>query len=602
MTQTAMPYQEEEYSGRFDPGVWRRVLRFLVPYRYFMGGLFTVALLTGCAEAGFTLLSKVIIDDVVANGAGAAFGMHAWALVSLTVFFFGCVWGLIRLSGHVSTGVAHDIRAAGFARLQELSFSFYDRRSAGWLVSRMTSDCDRLARFISWGFLDITWGICMLVAIAVVMLALQVWLALAVLAVMPVLVWVSMRFQKLLLATSREARRCNSDLTAAVSEGIMGVRTTKALVREARQAAEFGKLADRMFDVSVRNAVVGAAFRPLMATIASVGAAVALCLGGMDVLSALPTAMSLGTLIAFVSYAGQIRGPMDELSRVFATLQQAQAAGERIIGLIETEPEIRDRVGCVTEGAAVPARIESIEFRHVDFGYKEGEPVLRDFDLTVRQGQTVALVGPTGGGKTTITALACRFYEPTAGAVLVNGVDIRALGLHWLQSRLGIVLQDPHLFSGTIRENIRYGRLDADPADVEQAARLARAHDFIARLPSGYESQVGEGGVKLSTGQKQLVAFARAILAAPQVMVLDEATASVDTETEQLIQQGLAAVLRGRISLVIAHRLSTVRAADRILLIDGGRIVEQGTHRELIAARGKYYDLCREQMLRTETA
>jgi len=299
--------------------------------------------------------------------------------------------------------------------------------------------------------------------------------------------------------------------------------------------------------------------------------------------------------VAFMMFAQLLHMPIQELARRFTELQGAQAAAERVQSLLDTAPEIADseEVRRAEAAGAIPGNgaIEVIEFRDVGFQYKEGEPVLQAFDLTVRAGQTIALVGATGGGKSTIVSLAARFYEPTTGSILINGLDYRQRPLHWLQSRLGVVLQVPHLFAGTIRENIRYGRLEATDAEIEEAARLVNAHEFIMESDDGYETEVGEGGSRLSTGQRQLVALARALLADPQIFILDEATSSVDTETERLIQGAIERVLAGRIAFVIAHRLSTIRSADLILVIDGGRIVEQGSHEDLLAAGGRYHDL-----------
>jgi ATP-binding cassette subfamily B protein len=289
-----------------------------------------------------------------------------------------------------------------------------------------------------------------------------------------------------------------------------------------------------------------------------------------------------------------LQHPAQELANTVTMIQGAQASAERVQGLLDTDPEIKDGPDVLPIQRA-PTSIESIEFRDVTFQYKAGQTVLRDFNLTVRAGETIALVGPTGGGKSTIVGLTCRFYEPTSGQVLINGIDYRRLPLKWLQSSLGMVLQQPHLFSGTVRENIRYGRLDATDAQIEDAARMTNAHEFITSLEQGYDTPVGEGGNKLSTGQKQLIALARAIIANPQIFVMDEATSSVDTHTERAIQDAVDRVVRDRISFVIAHRLSTIKSADRILFIAGGQIVEEGSHHELLAKRGRYYELYTNQ-------
>jgi ATP-binding cassette, subfamily B, bacterial len=364
-----------------------------------------------------------------------------------------------------------------------------------------------------------------------------------------------------------------------------------------------------MYRHAVSNALYSAVFLPAVLTLCSVGVGLALWRGGIDVRAG---GMTIGTLVMFLQYAAFIQNPAQELANSLTMVQGAQASAERVQGLLDTpieiqdSPEVRARMEAAArsngDGASdglapdgYPDRIQTIEFRDVGFAYKQGQRVLDEFNLVVSAGQTIALVGPTGGGKSTIVSLLCRFYEPTAGQILIDGVDYRRRSLHWLQSNLGMVLQQPHLFSGTIRENIRYGRLDATDAEVERAARLVNAHEFIAAMKDGYDSQVGEGGNQLSTGQKQLISLARAMIADRQLFVMDEATSSVDTHTERAIQSAVERVLAGRISFVIAHRLSTVRSADRILVIDGGRILEDGSHAELICRRGRYYELYTHQ-------
>ncbi|MCA9285946.1 MAG: ABC transporter ATP-binding protein, partial [Phycisphaerales bacterium] len=351
------------------------------------------------------------------------------------------------------------------------------------------------------------------------------------------------------------------------------------------------------------NAVLSATYLPLVMVLSSIGVALALVGGGWSVMDG---AISIGTLVAFMQFAALFFMPVEELARRFGDIQSAQSWAERLQTLMDAEVTIRDSESVraviarhAASGSADPAlaedglprRIGRIDFRNVGFSYGAGPKVLDDVSLAIEPGQTVALVGPTGGGKSTIVSLLCRFYEPTTGAVLIDGVEYRERSLHWLQSSLGIVQQVPHLFAGTILENIRYGRLAASDEEVEKAARTVNAHAFVVALEHGYETQVGEGGSRLSTGQRQLVALARAVLADPAIFILDEATSSVDTETERLIQAGVERILAGRISLVIAHRLSTIRSADQILVVDGGRIVERGNHDTLMRRRGRYHEL-----------
>jgi ATP-binding cassette subfamily B protein len=513
--------------------------------------------------------------------------------------------------------MAHDIRRDGFDRLQDLEFAYFDTRPVGWLISRLTNDCDRLSRIIAWGFLDIVWGLSYVVMIAVSLLIMNWRLALIVLAILPPLAVVSKYFQRKMLLSSREIRKFNSQITASFNESIQGIRTTKSLVRERENLREFSDLSGRMFEASVLNARQNSLYYPIVMSLGSLAAGLCLWRGGYLATSG---AMSLGTLVAFINFAGQFFQPINQLALRLTEMQGAQAAGERVMGLLATEPAIadsaavKDRVRTFAAEAAkqapdpglgpdgLPREIGAIEFRNVTFRYAAGPIVLEDFNLSVRAGETIALVGASGGGKSTIVSLVCRFYEPTSGQILLNGTDYRERPLGWLQSQLGIVLQTPHLFKGTVRENIRYGRLNATDAEIEEAARLVNAHGFITRMEHGYDAQVGEGGNRLSTGQRQLLSFARALIANPQIFIMDEATSSIDTETEQLIQAGLETIFRGRTSFVVAHRLSTIRRADRILVINQGKIEESGTHHELLKRRGHYFELYTSQFRQELTA
>lgn len=588
---TFMP-QDEEYRGQLDLRLWRRILAHAWPYRGPLACLMGSGLTVAAIDTMFPVVTAWLVDEAMEHGVTARLWWLAALYAGLFVGLATFVYFFIVFAGRIATGVAFDLRTKGFARLQELSFSYYDVRPVGWLVTRLTSDCSKLSSLIPWFMLDLVWGSSFVLGIAIAMLILNWQLGLLVLTIVPPLILISIYFQKRLLESSRLVRKTNSQMTASFNECIMGVRTTKTLAREGQNLKEFETLTNSMFGYSMRNALQSAVYLPLIITIGSVGVGIALWYGGVHVGS---ENLSLGTLIAFMQFSGLFYMPIQELARRFTDLQAAQAAAERVQGLLDTEPAIKDAPGVVDAPDSVDERIESIAFEHVTFWYKEGEPVLRDFNLEVRGGQTIALVGATGGGKSTIVSLLSRFYEPQQGRVLINGKEYRERTLEWLQSRLGVVLQTPHLFRGTIRDNIRYGRLDATDEEVEQAALLANAHAFILDTEKGYDTQVGEGGAHLSVGQRQLVALARAVLADPQIFILDEATSSVDTEAEQAIQAGIEQVLEGRIAFVIAHRLSTIRHATRILVIDGGRVVEQGQHAELMRRRGRYYDLYTRQ-------
>ena len=589
---------DDDFQPVMDWALWRKVLRFASPYRWHFVAMSGVAVLTAICEVALLMLPGLVVDRVTGRNTLGELTDYAIAYGLTVAVFAGFVVGFILLAGTIAAGVQYDIRAAAFAKLQELSFSYFDRRPIGWLMARLTSDCNGLSRVIGWALLDIVWGGAMLMGITAAMLWLNWKLALVVLAIVPPLLIVCRFFQIRLLITSRKVRKANSHVTAAFNEGITGVRTSKSLVRERQNLREFQSLSAEMHSHSVRNALYAAVFLPCVMSLCGLGVGLALWRGGVLVAGG---EITVGTLVIFFNCVGQLSNPVQDLARTLTMIQAAQASAERIQGLLETVPQVRDTPEALRSPPPSDP-IEKIEFRDVSFAYDgTAEKVLDGFDLTISAGQTIALVGPTGGGKSTIVSLLCRFYEPTRGQVLINGVDYRRRSLHWLQSRLGIVPQSSFLFSGSIRENIRYGRLEATDAQVEAAARTVSAHCFIEQQPGGYDAQVGEGGVKLSTGQKQLIALARAVLADPQLLILDEATSSVDTESEGLIQHALERVLRGRIAVVIAHRLSTIRSADRILLIDAGQIVEEGTHEQLLALRGRYHELYTHQFAEERT-
>ncbi|MGQ0720686.1 MAG: ABC transporter ATP-binding protein [Candidatus Eiseniibacteriota bacterium] len=592
MSSTLQPI-EESFDQGLDLRLWRRLFGYARPYRRNLIAVAAFGAMTAAVDAAFPLVTKHVVDEIVAHGRDADLLPWALAYLGLTVALAVFVGTFIWHAGRIRTHVSHDIRRAGFANLQELSFSFYDRRPVGWLMARMTSDCERLSNIMAWGVLDFFWGTTLMIGVAFAMLVMNAKLALVVLAVVPALAWISAKFQKRILKTARVVRKTNSRLTATYNEAIQGVRTAKVFAREEHDLSDFRDLSGEMYAASVKNALLSALYLPVVIAVASVATGAALAAGGLEVTAG---RISIGTLIAFLAYTRNFFDPIQEMAHWFAEMQMAHSSAERVLGLIDAVPDVRDADGVAPNGH--PARIGRIEFTGVQFRYVDGPPVLHSLDLTVEPGETIALVGPTGGGKTTIVSLLCRFYEPTVGEVRFDGTDYRRRPLAWLQSKLGIVLQEPHLFGGSVAENIRYGRLDASDAEVEEAARLVGAHEFVMAMEGGYGAEVGERGDRLSTGQKQLVSFARAVLADPQILVMDEATSSVDTETERKIQAGLARVLAGRTSFVIAHRLSTIRGADRILVIEGGRIVEQGTHRELLALGGRYHALYTRQRIR----
>ena len=598
-------FQEEDYTKRFDASLWIKLLKIAKPFHK---NLWCIVLMMGISamiDVALPMMNAYAIDNFIANHVSDGLVLFSAIYVLLLGIQVGTIYGFIRQSGYVETGVCYLIRKLGFKKLQELPFSYYDRMPVGYLMSRLTNDTQRLGDTVGWSLVDLCWGAVFLVACTVQMFALNWRLSLVVLLVLPPLAVISWKFQKGILNAYRQVRKRNSQITAGFNEGINGAKTTKTLVRENMNVEEFNEVAGQMRDASVRAATLSALFLPIVVSLGSLATAYVLWQGGNEVLASAvaETGMTIGTLQVFVNYTVQFFQPVRDIARIFAEMQSSQAAAERVISLLETEPDIVDS----PEVEAVfgdnfhpkkenwPRLVGDIDFEDVTFRYKDGEKVLEHFNLHVDHGQTVALVGETGSGKSTIVNLICRFYEPTEGRILIDGADYRTRSQLWLQSNLGYVLQSPHLFSGTVADNIRYGRPDATDEEVRRAARMVGAEEFILKMQDGFNAKVGEGGNRLSTGQKQLISFARAILTNPSIFVLDEATSSVDTETEQLIQNAIQTVLSGRTSFIIAHRLSTIRSADRILVIQDGKIIEDGTHRQLIARQGYYYQLYTNQ-------
>ena len=589
-------FEEEDFTTQFNGRTFLRILAQTRPHwRWVVGFLLTVAAVSAL-DSYFTYLSARIVDEGIIAGDRAAL-VEIMTIYGLLIFVQAAgVFGFVYLTGVLGERVRYDLRKKMFDHLQALSFSYFDRTPVGWIMARVTSDSDRIAELVTWGLLDLTWGIMNIATALIFMLVINWKLALLVLLVIPVLVVVAVQFKKRILVEFRQVRKINSKITGAYNENINGVRVVKALGREERNLEEFGELTGDMYRASYRAAWLSALFLPVVQIISAVAVGVIVWYGGLQALpgAAVALGMTVGGIQAFVSYVTFMLWPIQEMARVYAEMQHSIASAERVFSLIDAVPEVSDRPGAIDPGTVWG----DIEFDGVDFWYEADNPVLKGFDLEVRRGETIALVGPTGGGKSTIVNLVCRFYEPKRGVIRIGGRDYRDLSLHAIQSRIGVVLQTPHLFSGSVRENIRYGRLEATDEEVEEAARLAGADEFIRILEKGYDEPVGEGGNLLSVGQKQLVSLARAILARPEIFVMDEATSSVDTLTEDLIQRGMQTLMRDCTSFIIAHRLSTIKRADRILVIEKGRIAEMGSHAELLRRRGHYYRLYTRQFRR----
>lgn len=594
-------YEEQEYNQPFSLRIWAKMFPFFKPYKKYFLTTMGLNVFLAAVDILVPLFQSYAIDHFIT--ADTLDGIRTFTIVYVLMIIAQTI--SVYFSVHAATTIemnlGRDLKWVLFERLQTLSFSYYNTTPVGYIHARVMSDTLKIAAMVAWGLVDMFWAFLYVVTVFGVMLFLNVKLALIIMLVVPGIAVLTVYFQNKILRWNRKIRRINSQITSAYNEGITGVRTSKSMGLEADNDREFFKKTTEMHQAASRSAKLNALYIPLILFFGSVVSAIVLAKGGGMVQKDL---MQLGTLSVFISYAVVIFEPIQQLARLLSELVSCQASIERVMDLLDQEPDVVDWED-VTEryGDAFTAKRENWErirgdivFEDVSFMYPDGkEYVLEHFDLHVPAGMNVAIVGETGAGKSTLVNLLGRFFEPTEGWILIDGVDYRERSQLWLHSQMGYVLQNPHLFSGTIRENIRYGRLDATDEEVEEAARQVSADTVAEKLPEGYESDVGESGGRLSVGEKQLISFARAILADPAIFVLDEATSSIDTKTEQLIQNAVEHLLKGHTSFVIAHRLSTIRRADLILVVKDGKIMEKGTHQELLARKGYYYELYSRQ-------
>ena len=569
----------------------RRLLTYLSPYR---AQLILVALLVLVTTAG-NLLGPILLGRAIDNYVipGDFSGLARLALIMLAVYVVVGICAVIqgRIMVGVGQGLVADVRAEIFSHIQRLSMAYHDRHRAGDLMSRVSNDTEAINRALSNGLIEFTTNILLLGGIMIAMFVLNWQLALGTVTVLPLMLWITGWVTKRSRVAFRQVQRHLGTMNAIMEENIAGIRVVKAFAREADALEQFSAASSEYRKVGITADIITAALGPMFTTMMTLTIAVTALLGGWLSVRGL---VEVGVIATFVVYIMNFFRPMRGIAMLYNGLQSAFAGAERIFQVLDAEPTVRD---------APDARARSIQghvqFNDVTFGYVADKPVLMDVSLEASPGETVALVGPTGAGKTTIISLLSRFYDVTAGAITIDGHDIRTLQQPALRQQLGIVLQDTFLFSGTVLENIRYGRLDATDGAVIDAARLANADRFIRLLPKGYQTQVSEKGHNFSQGQRQLIAIARAILADPRILILDEATSSVDTRTEIQLQEALLRLMEGRTAFVIAHRLSTIRNADQVLVVNDNRIIERGTHDSLLAAKGFYHDLYMTQYANT---
>lgn len=596
-----MSYEEQEFTKSFDIKIWKKILPFLKPYKKIFIMIIALNLFCSLVDIALPLFQRFAIDHFIEKNTidGIAGFAVVYAIVillqTLSVIFF------TRGNMKVEMKVGRDLKRACFVHLQTLSFSYYNVTPVGYILARVMSDTNRIAGLVAWNLIDVLWASTYVFGVFIAMLILNWQLALLVIIIVPVIALLTVYFQNKILTWNRKVRKINSKITGSYNEGIMGAKTSKTLVIEDKNYDDFQGITDEMKTAGVRAARLSAVYIPLVMLFSSLATALVLAKGGNMVLKNL---LMIGTLSAFTSYAVGIFEPIQQLARNIADIISVQANIERVAGLLDQEPQILDSKEITDKyGDSFYPKKENweklqgeIEFKDVSFHYPDGnEEVLSHFNLKIPEGTTVAIVGETGAGKSTLVNLACRFFEPTQGQILIDGKDYRERSQLWLHSNIGYVLQNPHLFSGTVMENIRYGNLEATDEQVIAAAKAVSADLVVDKLENGYQSDVGEGGDRLSTGEKQLISFARAVLADPRIFVLDEATSSIDTQTEQLIQNATMQLLEGRTSFLIAHRLSTIRKADVILVVKDGKIIEQGKHLELLKKKGYYHDLYSKQ-------
>lgn len=579
---------EETIERPFDREQFLRLMAFLKPYRRWV--ITTIGLMVVGSAAGLAgpYLMKVAIDSYIEPRNFHGLLMMCLVYVGIHLVNWVAMHYRMKLMARVGQSVLHDLRHKLFSHIQRLSFKFYDGRPAGKIMVRLTNDVNALNQLLSSGVINVLTDSLTLAGIIGIMISMETKLALASFVTLPFLILLSTRLRRLIREAWRVVRRKIANINAYLQESLSGIRVTQAFVREPENQRYFNDINLDNLRSWMKAIRVNSVFGPLVELTGAVGTAVVFWYGTYLLIQG---HLTVGTLVAFTSYQGRFWQPISNLSNFYTTLLVAMASSERVFEYLDTEPEVTDAPG-VEKMPRIGGRVE---FDHVTFGYERGRPVLHGLCLAAEPGQTVALVGHTGSGKTSIVSLIARFYDVQGGRVLIDGRDVRSVELESLRSQIGIVLQDTFLFSGTIRDNIRYGRPDATDEEVEAAARAVYAHDFITAFPQGYETEVRERGSRLSIGQRQLISFARAVLADPRILILDEATSSIDTQTELLVQRALRRLLAGRTSFVIAHRLSTIREADKIICLDEGQIVEEGTHETLLAKRGVYYGMLRAQ-------
>ena len=572
-----------------------RLVGFLHPYRWSMAVSTVLAVLSQLAAIALVLVTGNVIDEAVRPQDHDLLWLYLGLIVGIGLVKAVLMVGRRFISGRQALGVEFDLRNRLYAHLLRLSFGYFDRHQTGQLMSRATIDLQTVRFFLGYGLIFFFQHILTIVGVTAVMLWLEWQLALVALAVTPIVVVLAYRYSHVSHPVLREVQQKMADVTTVAEEAIVGVHVVKAFAQEERQQTLFERRSEAVFDQSLRANRQRALYVPVLAFVPLIAQATVLLVGGRMVANG---SLSLGTFIEFNLFVVMLIMPLRMLGMWIGQAQRATASGERIFEVLDEPEEIADRPDAIE----LPPGAGRIRFEHVSFDYDEGRRVLDGVDLELEPGTTVALIGHTGSGKTTLASLVPRFYDASEGRVLLDEVDVRDVSLTSLRRAIGIVAQDPFLFSATVRENIAFGRADATDTEVERAARLAQAHDFVERLPDGYDTVIGERGITLSGGQRQRVAIARALILEPRVLIFDDATASVDATTEARIRLGLQEAMEGRTTLIIAHRLSTIALADELVVLDAGRVVARGPHSELISSSAIYREIYEHGLLEREFA
>lgn len=589
----------ESKSVKYDNHPWKKIIKTVLRHKkYAIGLLLSIAFLSSL-DVLYPFFNQYALEHFFGDNPNYDTVPYFIASYIGIAFIYGfAVFLFLFFAGRVEVYTSYELRKDAFKNLQNLPFSYFDKTAQGWIMARLTSDARKLSEIISWGVLDFLWSFLTMIGILVVLMVVNIQLSLIILIVLPIILALTIFINSKILKAYRKARSENSKITAALNEGFMGAKATKSLVIEDKNNEEFVSKAGRYKRASLRAVALSSLFGPIVFVTCY------FCVGTTIYVGA-SLAVSLPLLYLYVDYAIKFFDPVMNISSVLGEFKQAQASAERIISLIEEEADIKDSPEVIEKyGTIFNPKYENfeeisgdVEFKNVTFKYERGETVLKDFNLHVKAGSNVALVGHTGSGKSTIVNLICRFYEPTEGEILIDGKNYKDRSITWLHSNLGYVLQTPQLFTGTILENVKYGNLNATDEECIKALKMVAADEFIEKLDDKYNTFVGEGGGKLSLGEKQLISFARAIVKNPKILVLDEATSSIDTQTESKIQKAIDIAMEGRTSFMIAHRLSTVVNADLILVMKDGKIIESGNHHDLLKQKGYYFELYKNQFV-----